>query len=770
MQRSAFELLSEPVRKWIWQQKWPSLRDVQEKGIPAILSGGDVVISAKTAAGKTEAALLPLLTRIASREQAQDGFSVLYVSPLKALINDQYRRLQGLCENAGVLLNKWHGDVAADAKARARRRPSGIVLITPESLEALLVRRGSEAKFLFSALDAIVIDELHAFIGSERGVQLTSILNRIEIAAGRDRIDRIGLSATLGDMALAAEALRPGEGDKVKRVHGLDEGNGVKLQIRGYYLKGEEPEAAKFADDADDDDDAPPLSEEDVDPEEEGHDEFGIPAALSADLFRFLRGDSNLLFAGSRRNVEIYADKLRRMCDDARLPNEFFPHHGSLSKSEREDVEIRLRDDPRPTTAVATTTLELGIDIGDVASVGQIGPGYSVASIRQRLGRSGRRAGKAAILRIFVIEPTPDKGGHPLDRLNLDLIQSIAMIECLREGWCEPPAKWGLHLSTLIHQILALIIQTGGIRAAAAWKLLCDRGPFKTVDRSTFADLLRCMASQDNRLIEQSPEGLLMVGEMGERITESHEFYPVFATEREYRILHETRVLGTYPISSPVAPGETIIFSGRRWKILEIDDLTRTITVKPTRGGKPPYFSGDGGGIHDHIVQTMRKILDSDAVYPYMDTVAVDLLADARHAYREFELDRRSIIPYGNGALVFPWVGTKKLQTLALAFLARNFEAASFGHSIEIQDVGPPGVETFLAKLADGDTPNEDAIAARVAKPNIAKFDHHLSVELMTRVTLTERLDVASLPAVARNLIQPVTDEVIQKDVDLADT
>ncbi|MFW8610154.1 DEAD/DEAH box helicase [Rhizobium beringeri] len=742
LQRSAFELLSEPVRRWIWQQKWASLRDVQEKGIPAILAGGDVVISAKTAAGKTEAALLPLITRLANRDQVQDGFSVLYVSPLKALINDQFRRLQGLCEASGVLLNKWHGDVSADAKARARKRPSGIVLITPESLEALLVRRGSEAKFLFSALDAIVIDELHAFIGSERGVQLTSILNRIEIAAGRDRIDRIGLSATLGDMALAAEALRPGEGDRVTRVHGLDEGNGVKLQIRGYLLKGKDNGTAVEVDEDESD--------------EAGPDEFGIPAALAADLFRFLRGDSNLLFAGSRQKVEVYADKLRRMCEDAHLPNEFFPHHGSLSKSEREDVELRLREDPRPTTAVATTTLELGIDIGDVESVGQIGPGYSVASIRQRLGRSGRRAGKAAILRIFVIEPTPDKGGHPLDRLNLDLIQSIAMIECLREGWCEPPAPWGLHLSTLIHQILALIVQTGGLRPAAAWKLLCERGPFRTVDRSTFADLLRCMASQENRLIEQSPEGSLMIGEMGERITESHEFYPVFATEREYRIIHETRVLGTYPISSPVAPGETIIFSGRRWKILEIDDVTHVITVKTTRGGRPPYFAGDGGGIHDHVVGTMRKILGSTAAYPYIDAVAVSLLADARLAFKELELETRSVIPYGNGSLIFPWIGTKKLQTLMLAFLARNFEASSFGHSIEVQEVNVSGVETFLRTLADADPPNGEVIAARLAKPNLAKFDHHLSADLMTMVTLKERLDVASLPAVARSLTEPL--------------
>lgn len=738
-------MLSEPVRRWIWQQKWPSLRDVQEKGIPAILGGGDVVISAKTAAGKTEAALLPLLTRIAERGVSGDGFSVLYVSPLKALINDQSRRLQSLCETSGVILNKWHGDVSADAKARARKRPSGIVLITPESLEALLVRRGDEAKFLFSALDAVVIDELHAFIGSERGVQLASILNRIEIAAGRERIDRIGLSATLGDMKLAAEALRPGEGESVKLVHGLDEGNGVKLQIRGYLLKGKD--TVTGSENEDPGDNEAPTADIPGD-----QDEMGIPAALSADLFRFLRGDSNLLFAGSRQKVEIYADKLRRMCEDSSLPNEFFPHHGSLSKSEREDVELRLRDDPRPTTAVATTTLELGIDIGDVESVGQIGSGYSVASVRQRLGRSGRRAGKAAVLRIFVIEPTPEVGGHPLDRLNLDLIQSIAMIECLREGWCEPPAQWGLHLSTLIHQILALVLQTGGLRPAGAWKVLCERGPFRTVDRTLFAELLKCMASTDNKLVEQSPEGLLMIGELGEKITESHEFYPVFATEREYRIIHEARILGTYPLSSPVAPGETIIFSGRRWRILEIDDTTRVITVKPTRGGKPPYFSGSGGGIHDHVVATMKKILSSDAGYAYIDKVATTMLGSARAAFVELDLESKSVIPYGNGVIIFPWVGTKKLQTLNLAFLARKFEAASFGHAIEVQEATTDGVEGFLREIAAGAAPSGEAISARVAKPNLAKFDHHLSGELMMMVTLRERLDVASLPDVARSL------------------
>lgn len=738
LQPSAFERLGYPVRRWIWQQKWQSLRDVQEKAIPAVLAGGDVVVSARTAAGKTEAAILPLLTRVLEG-QSRDGFRILYVSPLKALINDQFRRLEPLCEACDIPLHKWHGDVSADAKARARKNPSGVVLITPESLEALLVRRGKEVRFLFSSLEAVVIDELHAFIGTERGMQLQSILNRIEIECGRERIDRIGLSATLGDMRLAADALRPAGGANVTVIEGNDEGNGLKLQIRGYYDKEEAPREEADGEQG--------LRNEDA---AERH---GIPERLAGDLFRFLRGHRNLLFGGSRERVELYADRLRLMCEQSHVPNEFFPHHGSLSKAEREDVELRLRDDPRPTTAVATTTLELGIDIGEVESVAQIGPGFTVSSLRQRLGRSGRRAGSPAVMRMFVIERNPGRGQHPLERLNLGLIQSIAMIECLKDGWCEPPVPTGVHLSTLLHQVLALILQKGGISPQSAWQILCDCGPFKAVDRAVFADLLRCMASSNNKLIEQSPEGLLMIGEFGERITEAHDFYPVFSTEREYRIMHEARTLGTYPLDSAIRSGETLIFAGRRWQVLEVDDATRVITVKPTRGGKPPRFSGNGGGLHDRIPETMKRVLEGGEQFAYIDRIASEMLASARQCFVELGLATRFVLPYADGALVLPWTGTRKLTTLALAFLARDFRTAQFQHAIELQDCDPEGVEQCLARWASGDLPTIAALMTGVARPNVARFDNHLSWDLMTMVTVKERLDYGSLEEVAARLV-----------------
>ncbi len=748
--------LAEPVRRWIWQQNWTSLRDVQEKAIPAVLAGGDVVVSAGTAAGKTEAAFLPLLTRIiANCGPETQGFAALYVSPLKALINDQFRRLESLCEACAVPLHRWHGDVSAEAKKRARERPTGIVLITPESLEATLVRRGREAPRLFRGLEAVVVDELHAFIGSERGMQLQSILTRIEVAAGRERIDRIGLSATLGDMRLAAEALRPGAGEVVLLVEGHDPGNGLRLQIRGYEIARTDRKTATAM--AEDDDPNEDTTTEATEESEAAEPEVPplVPAAVADDLFRFLRGRTNLLFAGSRDRVEVYADTLRALCEAGNLPNEFFPHHGNLSKAEREDVETRLRDDPRPTTAVATTTLELGIDIGDVDTVAQIGPGVSVASLRQRLGRSGRRAGRPAVLRIFAPEIMIDPGCSPVDRLHLDLVQSIAMIECLKEGWCEPPSRTGLHLSTLIHQILAVICQTGGLKPASAWKLLCERGPFWTVTRPLFADLLRSMAAPDNRLIEQSPEGLLMIGEGGERITEAHDFYAVFATPVEYRIVHESRTLGTKPMDVSLAPGQTMIFAGRRWRIVTVDDEARVILVKPARKAMPPTFSGDWGGVHDHVVEAMRTVLCSDEPHPYLDGTAERLLAEARAAWTEMDLATTPVRASGSGVILFPWVGTRRLTTFALALMARGFVTGAGHHVIEVENCHRAGVEKALAEMAEAPPPDPQPIADRVSKPRLAKFDPVLSKDLIDLVISVERLDITSVPETAKKLSFP---------------
>jgi ATP-dependent Lhr-like helicase len=246
---------------------------------------------------------------------------------------------------------------------------------------------------------------------------------------------------------------------------------------------------------------------------------------------------------------------------------------------------------------------------------------------------------------------------------------------------------------------------------------------------------------------------MLMLGATGEKIAESYEFYAVFMSEVEYRIVHETRTLGTYPIDAPVAPNETLIFAGRRWRIVSVDDDARVITVKSAPAGKPPYFTSPGGGIHDHIVEKMREILAGNENYFYLDEMAEQLLGAARTAFRDLGLHERSLLPSGDNVLIFPWVGTKRLKTLLLALLARQMNGTAAWHAIEILTAGCNGVRRHLEDIAADQNPDAMRLADHLAQPQLAKFDRILSPELMNLVTICERLDVPTLPSTAAKIL-----------------
>jgi len=298
-------LLEERIQRWVWSKGWTGLRDAQERAIPVLLEAQrDVIISAVTASGKTEAAFLPILSRLVRNKEM--GVA-LYISPLKALINDQWGRLDQLCEEIQVPVVPWHGDISQTRKRQFRKSPQGVLLITPESLEAMFVLRGHELKRLFGELEYVVIDELHAFIGSERGKQLQSLMRRIEAVIDR-RVPRVGLSATLGDMSLAAAFLRP-SGPPAMIIESASAGQELKVQLRGYLIETmKEPTVA-----------APALFSEK--PEGEHEPSLREKAELKTDssvadhLFKVLHGSKNLLFPNSRSNVEHYSDLLRRRCE-----------------------------------------------------------------------------------------------------------------------------------------------------------------------------------------------------------------------------------------------------------------------------------------------------------------------------------------------------------------------------------------------------------------------------------------------------------------------
>lgn len=729
-----FDRLSEPVRRWIWKHEWRELHDIQEKAIGAIFdSEGDVIITAPTAGGKTEAAFLPIISQVS--EAPGRGFKALYISPLKALINDQFRRLDELCEMVGEPIYRWHGDVSAGIKARARRNPDGLVLITPESLEALLVRRGLEVPGLFAALQFVVIDELHAFIGDERGRQLQSLLARIEHAVGHS-IRRVGLSATLGDMNLAAGFLRPGGADRVTVIRsGQGEGTSISLQVRGY-------ERASQTRSTDQEGDTSEASDRDV----------LYMHRIAEHIFRTLRGHNGLVFGGSRTNVEIYADRLRAATEALGLPPEFFPHHANLSRSHREFVESRLREGELPTSAICTSTLELGIDIGSIKCVAQIGAPWSVASLRQRLGRSGRR-GEAATIRLYVAESEIDTASHPADSLRCQLVQAIAMVRLLIKNWFEPPHAGQLHLSTLVQQTLALIAQHGGVDAAKAYDILCRRGAFDSVSPDVFTRLLRSMGSTEHKLLEQAPDGTLLLGENGERIVDHYDFYAVFQSPDEYQVIHDGRILGTLPILTVLLPGMTIIFSGRRWQILEVRDREKIIDVTPSHAGTPPPFASGGGDLDDGVVSEMRAVYEADDVPRYLEETARRLLEEGRATYRRYALRDRGVVEIDGDTFLFPWVGSRALETLLLALRGAGLDASMRGVIIEVTGAGEASVQEVLRRLANEPPPDAVVLAAKVETLLREKYDPFLTRELLAFGFAKDRIQAERVPVLARQLV-----------------
>jgi len=718
----AFEKLARPIQKWIRAKGWQELRQIQSQAIHAITGGGaDLIIAATTAGGKTEAAFLPLISQVLNEPAKAGGFDLLYIGPLKALITDQAGRLDDICREFELPVTSWHGDVSASVKGRALKAPRGILLITPESLEALFIRRGMEIPRLFAATRAIIIDELHTMLDSERGVQMRSLLNRMELAIGRP-IRRVGLSATLGDMQLARAYLRPSNPAGVDLLVAKGGDAELMLQLRG-YISGDKDEKTPSA-----------------------------THRIAEHIFFNLRGTDNLVFAGSRQSVEIYSDHLRRLCEEERLPQEFYPHHASRSRDHRDFVERRLKDGSKPTTAICTSTLELGIDIGDVICVAQIGAPFSVAALRQRLGRSGRRAGQAAVLRQYAVEAQLTPESNYVDRLRLGLVRSVAMIDLLLEGWCEPPRPQALHLSTLVHQILSVIVERGGASAARLYRVLCQEGPFQKVDNHVLMDILRSLGQPETGLIEQSEDGLLLLGRVGEKLVEHYSFYAVFQTPEEYRLISGGKDLGTLPILNVMAPGMMLIFSGRRWVIQEIDDRDKVIIVTPSKGGTPPIFGGDPGEIHDTVIERMFMVMESEDTPHYIDLTARDLLAEARRHYAQLGYATSSIVPLGENSFALATrVGTVKTNTLALALRATGFEVDTYDGFLTVSSKGEAvDLAATLRRVAAGE---KVSLFGDQTNLIFEKFHTYLTRDLLKMDALGCKVDAGSLPELCQRII-----------------
>ena len=724
---TAFSCLHPTIQRELYRMRWTQLRAIQVEAIHALLNGAsDVLLVANTAGGKTEAAFLPILSQIV--DDHRRSVKALYVSPLKALINDQFRRLEELCANSEIPVHRWHGDVGQNKKHALLQHPGGVLLITPESIESLFVNHPEKLQTIFGGLCFVVVDEMHSFIGTERGAHLKSLLARL-VRKTRENIRFVGLSATIGQPEDAREWLRPAEAERVQIIVDSGAEREVQFQIRGYQMGAENSRLEK---------------EENTLPDPEAE-------RLATDLFDGFYGKTALVFGNSRRLIEHCADRAKQECLRRGLPDRFLIHHGSLSKGVREDAEMRLRS-KTPVSTFCSTTLELGIDVGNIKEVGQIDPPWTVSALVQRLGRSGRTEEAPSIMRLFVLEQKMREDAGIIKRLYPKLLQAVAMTELMLERWCEPPDVKRMHLSTLVQQIMSIIAEKGGILAEDLFSITIEDGGFKNIPQEQFVNVLRSMGSAD--LIEQSPEGPLILGLLGEKIVRSFEFYSAFIATEEYRVIHSGRIIGSVSATCGLDADAYLVLAGKRWRIIEVSDEHSEIIVEPASGARLPSFEGGlGADIHNAVRQKMSEVLCCANAYAYLDSDASKMLARARKEATTLQLQRHAFFHSGRETTWFTWTSSRINRTLAaLARFYGEMNVEDEGIALVFKDKSAGELADFYSDLLHR-PPQPQEIASRFPVKTMEKYDRFLSEELQCQAIAQNTLDLPGALAHIRMLL-----------------
>jgi ATP-dependent Lhr-like helicase len=578
-----YELLSAPIRKYIRDKRWEALRPIQNAAIERILSSDkNYILASSTASGKTEAAFLPILSKADFRKP---GVRVLYISPLIALINDQFNRVEELCGYLDIPVTKWHGEANRTLKERLIKQPAGVILITPESIEAMFVNAPTNVRHLFGNLDYIVIDEIHSFTGTDRGIQLLSLIARIKQVQQKP-FSVVGLSATIGDF------------QEAKKMTG-DPDNTVVL--RDKTAKTMDAEFKYFL--------------------MQGTD---LPAELIEDLYNRTKEHKVLVFPNSRGRAEEVAVRLKRIAERLRGHSYYFSHHSSIDKELREYIEHFAKENKRfPFLISCTSTLELGIDIGSVDMVVQIDAASSIASLIQRVGRSGRKDGMTSNLLFYATDPW-------------SLLQSLACLALYREEFIEPVNIASHPYDILLHQLLSTVKQLSECNFPALQQRLISNVAFAAIDPGDITAIVKQLIEKD---ILELLDNELIIGLEGEKIINSKDFYTVFKSEPNFKVVHQDKTIGEIPPISLIAVDENILLAAKIWKIIDIDYKAKKIAVIPAKDGKKPKFMGSGGDVHPRIREKMLEILKQETTYPELDDSAAEALRQLRSDFSHYNIE-----------------------------------------------------------------------------------------------------------------------------------
>ncbi|MFD3310275.1 DEAD/DEAH box helicase [Streptomyces sp. NPDC058694] len=593
---------------------WPGLRPLQEEAIEPLLDGSDAVLLAPTAGGKTEAASFPLLSKMA--QENWTGTSVLYVCPLKALLNNLQPRLETYASWLGRTAALWHGDVSQPRRRKILRDRPDVLLTTPESLEAMLVSANVDHRAFFSGLRAIVVDEVHAFAGDDRGWHLLAVLERLQRVVGRP-VQRIGLSATVGNPE-----------ELLTWLQGSASGH-RPARVVAPHLREESPAL-------------PPPGDIQVDYVGSLENAATVIAAL-------YRSEKRLVFCESRRQVEKLGESLRAKGVTT------FLSHASLSVDERRRAEEAFAE-ARDCVIVSTSTLELGIDVGDLDRVIQIDAPSTVASFLQRLGRTGRRSGSTRNC-LFL---TVDEDG---------LIAAAALLLLWSRGWVEPVAPPPEPRHIVAQQVLALCLQEHRVGDRLWQEWWGGLGPFGTPAEPIVRHLV------EEGFLDQDG-GMLFIGPEAERRFGYRHFMDltaVFTAAPEFAVLSGRTEIGTTDpalLTEEVSGPRRLLLAGQSWQVTYIDWSRRRCFVEPVEGGGKARWGGLGSGrtASYELTRAAREVLLGADPPVTLTERAKTALAQARESNSELvHPDGTVVVRGGRDTNVrwWTWAGYRANATLA---------------------------------------------------------------------------------------------------------
>ena len=735
-----FDRFSPFIRSYIYSHSWESLRGVQIAAARTIFdTDHHLLLTSGTASGKTEAAFFPILSDLC--DAPCGSVAVLYIAPLKSLINDQFGRMEELLDESGIPVTHWHGDVSASHKRRLLEKPCGILQITPESLEAMLIRRSNDMVRLFGDLRYVVIDEVHTLTGTDRGNQIQCQLSRMARLIGHQP-RRVGLSATVGDPELAAAWLAGDSHIPVDVPRFSEENLRWRLGMEHFFFQNADPEQSD--------------DHKTADPENSAELDAGYEY-----MYDCVKDKKALVFSNSREETEYLTATFRQIAERRRERDIFLIHHGNLSAALREDAEMKMKDEETSVVTCATVTMELGIDIGRLERVLQNDAPTSVSSFLQRLGRSGRRGQPPEMMMVFREEdPLPNT---PLPQLiPWGLLRAIAIVQLyLEERFIEPPREKRMPMSLLFHQTLSVLAASGEKTPKALAERILSLPPFRQVSKEDYRALLLSMLN--NEFLQMTDEKGLIVGLAGERLLNSFQFFAVFKDSEDFTVRAGDKEKGSAEeigtITTPPPVGERFALAGRVWEVEELDVRRTLVYVHPVLGKMEVSWPGDYGEIHTKILQRMRKILQEDTVYPYLKPNAAHRLAVARHLARNTGVTDHALLHLGGSTwCLFPFLGTRSFRTL------RRFLAA------HARELGISGIEfegccyiTFrmegdrddflyaLAPLLSRGIDCNDLVGAS-EMPIFDKYDPFIPGDLLRRAYAADRLFADEALAFLRRL------------------